>query len=347
MTEDELVDYDDGVAWIKRADDGGPQVLLGNGFSRAWRNRTFAYTSLLEAAQFPGLSVDKDELFGALGTSDFEEVAERLQSAALVAEVYELADEDYISDVRGDAEIVKAALANAIASTHPASRHELPDDEVRVVRDFLSKFTEIYSTNYDLLTYWATIRNEVGGPMVPTRDGFEYRDATRAGELMWKEYPSQGEQQVFYLHGALHLYDEAGVTRKLKSVDGRLIDQVRANLDDNVFPLIVTEGSEAQKAARIAASPYLASAFARFRRASGGLVVLGLSMSENDGHIMGALESKESRVTRMLIGVHDPSSEDADRLARRARLIQARRAENGGRQLKVRFFDSSALRVWR
>ena len=62
-------------------------LLLGNGFSIAYRYDIFTYGSLLDEADFSSLP-ELRKVFDAMGTVDFEEVIRALQSSATILEQY-------------------------------------------------------------------------------------------------------------------------------------------------------------------------------------------------------------------------------------------------------------------
>lgn len=336
---------------LEDADDVGGQksVLLGNGFSIDWRPEVFHYASLFEEAHFAGLSVEKGVLFDLLETRDFERAADYLRTAARLAELYGLGGDNGLPFLEADAEVVRNGLAEAVASVHPRASTSLSVAEVASARGFLSHFTDIFTLSYDLLLYWVVNMGDADQIVVPRKDGFEFLTAEREGDLLWKPSPTQGRQRIHFLHGALHLFEDAGgFTRKLRGEDGRLIDQIQANLDDEVYPLIVSEGRSSEKRQTIGRSEYLRTAGARLRELSGVVFVHGLAMSENDAHVLEHLESGECDVGVLYVSMFgDPESEANEDLYVRARRIARTRNRSGGRKLRVEFYDAASAHVWR
>lgn len=349
MPSHDVTTFDEAIA--DSASRTGPKTLLmGNGFSIDWNHEIFRYNSLHEDATFDGLSVGKDELFERLGTFDFEVVIERLNSAADLADLYETADGDLPETLREDAQIVRNGLADVLAFRHPNRAQELTDDEVLRARIFLSHFLNIFTVNYDLLLYWVVNRSELGHT-VPTRDGFEWPSATGPHELIWKSKPTQGQQRIYYLHGALHYFREADKKIHKLRYNGAfdpLIDQVRERIKGGQYPRIVTEGRTEEKQASIAKSAYLRHCHRVLGELSGILFVHGLSLSPNDDHILALLEAEGSEVSAVYVGLHgNPDSEVNDEIMRRARRLARRRQANGGANLDVLFYDSASAHVWR
>lgn len=313
-------------------------VLLGNGFSMAYDPGIFSYGSLAKAAALPSLSVDKAKLFQKVGSEDFETVVERLRTAARLGQIYGL-DTSQTDRLKADARIVRNGLADVLSERHPQTSASLSDDAVRQVRKFLKPFDDVFTLNYDMLLYWAITRPDLG-PRVVSRDGF----GSLEEEIVWqKRLP----QHVHFLHGALHLFVE---DRKLKKLNyrqhGPMLLEVRRRIKKDKYPLIVTEGTSAEKKARIRRSAYLRTTLKRFEAINGALFIHGVSMSPNDNHIFETIESEESKVKAVYVGVHgSPTSETSAALMRRVKLMQDRRRETGNK-LRTQFYDARSAHVW-
>ncbi|SEB81251.1 DUF4917 family protein [Microbacterium hydrocarbonoxydans] len=320
-------------------------LLLGNGFSIDYAPEIFHYESLAAEASLSGLSVTKQELFEALGSSNFEVVIDRLRAAAALEIVYGGSTER-ASTMKADARVVRNGLADVLADRHPARAQHLEDDEITHARLFLSHFTNIFTLNYDLLLYWALMAREYGS-RVPTKDGFGWVSG-RDRRLVWSSNPSR-TQRVFFLHGALHLFVEDHRLYKLSyNENGPIIRSLRQRLSRGEYPLVVTEGTREEKEARIGKSAYLRFGIARFRELGGSLFIHGASLSPNDDHIIEHLESAESDVVALYVGIHgDPEAGAAREVVARAKEIVRRRRAEGGRRLKLKFYDASSAKVWR
>lgn len=136
-------------------------ILLGNGFSRAYRNDIFAYDALFQRADFTKLPFAQ-QAFGALATTDFEVVMSALQRAAILVEVYSPSSPDLAQFFRTEAEALREVLASAIAQNHPDYPGEIRAEQYAACRRFLNHFDTVYTLNYDLLLYWAIMQSEVG-----------------------------------------------------------------------------------------------------------------------------------------------------------------------------------------
>ncbi|MBO9520890.1 MAG: DUF4917 family protein [Nocardioidaceae bacterium] len=318
-------------------------VLLGNGFSRAFSDE-FAYGRLRDVAEMPDLSVDRDRLFGEVGSDDFETVMDRLRATAGLVGLYSARSTRLAGRLREDASVVQRGLVEAISRIHPASSAEVTDEEYAHAVAFLAHFGRVFTVSYDLLLYWAVLH--AGGTDVVRKDRFL---RPRSGQpLRWIPPRKRADQSLFYLHGAVHLYMRGDVVHKLERVDGPLVEQLVANLEKGRYPLVVTEGTRADKEARIARNPYLAHCHAELASTAGSLFVHGLSLSDNDGHLLDAIAHRESRVDRLYVGVHGSApGRDRRQVQRRAAGLEDERAENGGDPLTVSFYDAASAEVWR
>lgn len=88
-------------------------LLLGNGFSIAC-DPVFRYESLYDAAVREGLSERAQDLFGRLGTNNFEGVMRLLDDSHWIAQVYGLVK--HKSEMLNDLEIIKKTLNRVISN---------------------------------------------------------------------------------------------------------------------------------------------------------------------------------------------------------------------------------------
>lgn len=330
---------------LERAAEFSPRhVLLGNGFSMAYDPTAFNYVKLLDDADFSDLSVDMRRVFENFGTSDFEKIIEFLRAAAQLVEMYESVDSELAGRFAADADALRAALAGVLARLHPDHVGMLSDEQYRSVRQFLSHFKRIYTLNYDLLLYWATMR-EVG-PSIPRNDGFgEDPDDPGREWVVWRDTRDFDQQRIFYLHGALHLFDGGDELRKLTwcRTDIRLIDQIRGALDEALYPLVVTEGTSEEKKSKILHHAYLMHALRSFSRIQGAVFVYGCALSDNDDHIL--REIVHGKLKAMFVGLYgDPDSTDNRSIRTRAEAVAGGRDHRN--PLRVEFFDAESANVW-
>jgi len=321
-------------------------VLLGNGFSIACRPNIFRYDRLLDQADLSARPQAR-VAFDRLATTDFEIVMNALARAAILADVYGTSDQTLAERFRTDGEALKEVLVQAIAGSHPERPAAITDDECAAAKMFLSHFDRKYSVNYDLLTYWALMRSDVE-PTVSCNDGFRQPEDGPEEWVIWD--PSQHGQDVFYLHGGLHVYQSGPEIRKFTwcNTGIALMDQIRAALGEDKFPLYVAEGTWQEKMTRIQGSSFLGRAYRSFREIGGSLFTFGLSFSESDAHIADAIA--HNKVERLFVSLFDDPQDPANReLRARAEAITIRRQQVGGRRakpLEVYFYDAASAHVW-
>jgi Domain of unknown function (DUF4917) len=321
-------------------------LLLGNGFSIACRPDCFTYGRLLDEADLSDLSVDGPTLFAAEETSDFEEIINSLRVAARMAEFYETSDPDLAARLQDDAESVKSALAETLARSHPDNTGEIEPIEYEQARKFLSNFGRIYTVNYDLLLYW-TLMQEME-PRFKADDGFRAdHDDPDAEWVRWDSYHGGSRQQnIYYLHGGLHLFEEGPVLKKLTfSRTGiPLVGQIREALDIEAYPLVITEGSSPEKLSRIRHNDYLAKGLRSLAECQGSLFIHGHSLADNDAHVFRAVGG-EGKFSALFVGLHgDSESESNVVIQHRAAAIAAERPD--WKPLAVEFYDSGSAAVW-
>src|SRR5690606_10460737 len=107
-------------------------------------------------------------------------------------------------------------------------------------------YHSVYSTNYDLLAYWAVMHAP------------EHFD-DRFGELATFDphAPAAKATRMLYLHGGMHLVKNLdGSVRKLLSSGSTLLGSFAINALDDV-PLFICEGSSEEKLKIIRSSDYL------------------------------------------------------------------------------------------
>jgi hypothetical protein len=298
----------------------------------------------LDDADLGGLSVDGMALFEEEETTDFEAIIDALRVASRLTSFYETTDEELPERLVGDADVIKAALAETLARNHPENVGEILDEEYAMARAFLGYFGHIFTVSYDLLLYWALMHESE--PPIKADDGFRQdRDNPEADWVAWDSY-RPFSQNIYYLHGGLHLFEEGPVLKKLTfSRTGiALIDQIRAALDAEAYPLVITEGTSAEKHARIRHNDYLAKGLRSLATCQGSLFIHGHSMAENDAHVLRAIGA-EGKYKALFVSLHgDPDSDTNLAIQRRAATVASEREK---RPPEVHFYDADSASVWR
>jgi len=253
-------------------------LLLGNGASIAvWEN--FRYSSIYERAtsvehiEHP-LGEQEVQLFDALETTNFEQIMSSLSTAQLANHALGIETPRIQRIYQG----VQTALVEAVRSVH-IPWATIPQETLVCIREELLNYSYVYSTNYDLLIYWAIMAS-------PNGSGFR--------DYYWDESFDPGNTEIWgkvtkvlYLHGGLHLYrTNFGNILKRRARDFKnLLELFGAPYGNGAVPLFITEGNSKQKLSSIYRSDYLSFAYSKFSNHDGDLVVFGHSLDESDAHL--------------------------------------------------------------
>lgn len=322
-------------------------LLLGNGFSIACRPDIFRYEKLFEQANFSNLSDSALRAFDSLRTTDFERVIKALRDAAGLAALYGLAEQN-ILQMRTDADALKELLVQAIASSHPAYPSDISDDEYAACQRFLSNFNTTYTFNYDLLLYWVHMHHE-SETKIKSDDGFrtsqdDIQLGVESDYVVWEAGQSH-EQNMWFLHGALHVFDSGTEIQKYtwNRTGVRLIEQIRDALSKDFFPLFVSEGASSEKLERVRHSDYLAKAYRSFQEIHHCLFIYGHSLAVNDEHYLRLIE--HGKLAHIFVGLYgDSASSMNQEIIRRANAMSLTRGTK--KPLQVDFYDSESAHVW-
>jgi hypothetical protein len=324
---------------------GRRHLMLGNGFSIALRPDIFTYNTLFERAkESKKLSKEMEEVFDKLGTTDFEMVMEALENAAVLVNLYEKSNPKLAKALQADAARLRDVLAETIAENHPSRPYDVSDEQYASCKRFLANFDgHIYTLNYDLLLYWTLMQSEVQ-PEVKSDDGFRNPEDREEEFVTW-DVQNTNDQRIFYLHGALHIYDAGADLLKFtwSKTEIALVDQIKRSLAKREYPLIVTEGTSDQKKGRIQHSNFLGRAYRSFAAIQGNLFIYGHSLADNDEHLLKLID--KGKVRKVFVGIYgDPASERNQAIIERAQKFQTRR--RNGSPPDIHFFDASTAHVW-
>jgi hypothetical protein len=293
-------------------------LLLGNGFSISIWDK-FDYKYLYQEANNPtsnwarATGDNLDNLFTSLQTHDFEKILAHLNIAIKVARCYH--DESFEKKLIADKQELINSFIAALHEVHPQYKSHINSMNWIHLVDFITKFDEVYTVNYDLLLYWvinqpymdfSSSRDISKDPRYHLKDGFGGRS-----NITWKGTIEKiAEQNVYYLHGCLFFYlDEHNILSKLTNQACATIpQQIRKYLESGKKPLIVLEGKYEEKLDIIRSSPYLHHAFESFGNLSGNLFIFGFSLNEHsDKHLIDQIQN--SNVKNIFLGNHN-STED-------------------------------------
>lgn len=134
-------------------DNSNCTLLLGNGFSISL-HKEFDYQVLLEVAQGTidhKLSDESKKIFDSFKTQDFEKVLFNLDIASKVVEHYNC--QNLKETIDNDLSNIRCSFIESISYIHPANQANITNEIKHKVRRFLSNFTKIFTTNYDIMLY--------------------------------------------------------------------------------------------------------------------------------------------------------------------------------------------------
>jgi hypothetical protein len=322
--------------------EGKRHLLTGNGFSIACKKDIFVYDSLFEQADFSRLSPNVKKAFDLFDTKDFEIIMRALKDSSKLISLYSKEQKELIAQLEFDAAELRTVLVNAIASSHPERPDDISQDEYACCIKFLKNFSTTYTLNYDLLLYW-TIMNSEGE--LRCDDGFRTPDEGKTNYVSWDIEKTDG-QNIHYLHGALHLYDAGSKLQKYTWVNTgvKLIDQIRTALENDLYPLIVSEGKSIEKVDKIMHSNYLSRGMRSLSKIGGSLFIYGHSLASNDSHFLNLIP--KSKIKRLFVSLFgDPNSPTNQSIISTAEKLVAPRV--GRNRIELYFYDSISARVWR
>ena len=262
-------------------------LLMGNGASLAvWKG--FAYDSLFDLSQTTRSNpMSRTELavFSALQTHNFEPVLSALKSAMRVNAALTISS----SSPRNRYFAIKEALIHAIRSVHIPWRL-IASTTLEHLNTELQRYTSVYSSNYDLLGYWAVMHQP---------DAFD--DLFNADATFDVHATRTAATRVLYLHGGMQLVKNLdGSVRKLASSESSLLGSFAINALDDV-PLFVSEGSCAEKMQIVRSSDYLSFCHAQLAQHSGALCIFGHALGKQDAHLVAAI--RQARPARIAISI--------------------------------------------
>ena len=97
-------------------------------------------------------------------------------------------------------------------------------------------------------------------------------------------------QNLFFLHGAFHLYEEQKITKKItQTSDTALYERLEQIISDEEKTIICVF-SNSNKSDEIVTNDYLKSAYEKLSELSGNLVIIGSSLDENDSHVFDQID---------------------------------------------------------
>src|SRR5258708_840609 len=137
---------------LQRSQEEKRHILLGNGFSIAF-DASFRYADLLPWVRQRCAPVDA--LIEACATKDLEELMQNVYRAREIVERVCSDGPDVTCELDAVERSLREGFVFAVSQVHPGARADVDDLRLECCSRFLGDFASIFTTNYDLLLYWA------------------------------------------------------------------------------------------------------------------------------------------------------------------------------------------------
>lgn len=274
-------------------------LFIGNGASIAIDDK-FDYKKIrTKGTELGKIKPHLNTLFEHLDTENFEIILEYLYKAAKINEVLDLDSEkpkQYYKELR-------EGLIDTLLEIHP--QYNKIQTELNEINNFISQFQVIIDLNYDLIMYWALMKEEE-----KFNDFFGKGGDINFGNI---NEVNSIERIIIYPHGNLALCKSVESNEIIESHQKVYAEQelkVKGGEEDDSYnniltlirnynflePLFVSEGTSDQKTEAIKSSQYLRKIFfeilpsLKFRKKTKksfneAMTLLGFSFGPNDEHI--------------------------------------------------------------
>jgi hypothetical protein len=322
-------------------------LLLGNGFSISYDPSIFSYNALSSFIENTTDDLLK-ELFKVINTKNFEAIMQELNNFVLIASVFS-SDKLLVNKIIQTKENLQYRLIEAIKTLHPEHVFTISEEKSKscftFLEDYLSNKGFVFSTNYDLLLYWILMRNNSQNAI----DGFGRELLNGESEFVpnWEpEYSkdliwgiNKNEQNIFYLHGALPLFD-SGISIIKEIYNGEyLLENIKHRIDKDQYPIFVTAGNANEKLNHITHNQYLTYCYDKLCSISGSLITFGFSFGDNDDHIIDAINKAhkkpyDKKLWSIYIGVYNEN--DFKHIEKIKRKFKC----------KVNIWNANTIKIW-
>lgn len=350
MKIDELEKYEDVIKYLNKQK-RKKHLLLGNGFSIAYNDKIFSYNALSNFIE----ELEDDlliKLFATINTKNFELIMQQLDNFIEIAKTFN-ADDKFTKKLITANTTLKKSLIDAIKKLHPEHVFTIPEEKSKSCFNFLNEFItndgKIFSTNYDLLLYWVLMRNNsqlaidgFGRTLETELDYENYieTDDLEFSELTWGK--NKEEQNIFYLHGALPIFDNnIEIIKEEYDIQNFLLEKINKRLEKKEYPIFVTAGNAKEKLNHIMHNKYLSFCYEQLTKIEGSLVVFGFNFGKYDTHIIKAINKAalygrkaSNKLHSIYIGVYtDENLEHIEKIKNKFKC-------------KVNLFNARTTKIW-
>ncbi len=295
--------------------DGKPKtaILLGAGFTNKYIPNTWGYDNIWDyASRFAFDNDEKDILelmdnyFKEMGNKNFERL---IALSNECTDFLNLAKKPFKIFLNSKQILrIKEVFINAMHNAGIDSEKRLCNNTpAREIGSFLTRFDQVFTTNYDPLVYWSIMKHTNSDENRYTIGDFFHR-----GEYA-PENPNfvnavleRDKTLVSYLHGAFFNTDTDSIYKISTSPDSdeSLMKLAKKRYGiHNIKPLIVTDGSSEQKILAIDHNRYLSDSLSRLRRFDlDYLCTIGFGFTPPDKHIIDSI--RHNRPSKIAIGYY-------------------------------------------
>ena len=106
-------------------------------------------------------------------------------------------------------------------------------------------------------------------------------------------YKTQETQNLFFLHGAFHIYEKNGYSYKITQKSDKALYERLEEILNNKSEEVVCVFTNANKDKEINKNVYLSTALKKLSTLEGSMVIIGSSLSENDNHIFSKINKSK------------------------------------------------------
>lgn len=298
-------------------------ILIGNGFSINISEK-FDYESLMELVKCKKLSTPFQKLLNMSNKINIEDILKRVEISRDVLDCLDNVDVDFQTLINE----IKVKFIEVISEIQPIKEFyvdRLDDSKTRF--DILKKFSKVFTTNYDLSLYYIVLENS------SFKDSFGYPHYSNILTFHHQNHVDSDKIPIYYIHGNLMIFREPEhevYTSKVSYQKGfPILKQIVERVENNHFPIIVTEGLSNQKLRKIYSNDYLTYCWNSLDGLEEDeIVVYGHSLSDSDQHIVELIDKKFKRV---YYGIYSNTKQNQYKI------------KSKFSQSQISFFDSKSL----
>lgn len=268
--------------WIKK-NFTSTSILLGNGFSINFSD-TLRYKFLYEFF-ISSCSDTSKELFDVFSTKNFESVLGNIEIAKTVCQTLKI-ETDKFAKFHTE---VREGLINSINKIHPKPI-DVNQNKLKWIGLQFKNYNQIFTTNYDLFLYYIILETKKFGDHLFNSTSSKYN--------YFGEPDKMNKHHIYYLHGALFLFEKGLTTYKIKRPSGGwLLNGITDEIASNKYPLFISEGHSDNKLKAIQSNSYLSFCLRQLETNSDKtLVIYGQSLSDQDSHIVKIIDKHYEKV---------------------------------------------------